>query len=284
MKSVLTFKEKKLKKEKITMLTCYDYSTAKIMSGTDIDSLLIGDSLGMAFQGLSDTLPVTVDEIIYHTKAVKRGYPGAFIVADMPFLSYHISPEDAVRNSGRLIKESGASAVKIEGGSEMAATIKALINAKIPVMGHLGLTPQSLNMFGGFKVQGKDYETAKAIVKDALLLESLGVFAIVLECVPEKLSALITKKLSIPTIGIGSGNVTDGQVLVINDILGLQSGVAPKFVKRYADVAGVMENGIKSYIDEVTSGTFPAKEHTFTIDEDIISRVEKSVSELKLGF
>ena len=284
MKSVLTFKEKKLKKEKITMLTCYDYSTAKIMSGTDIDSLLIGDSLGMAFQGLSDTLPVTVDEIIYHTKAVKRGYPGAFIVADMPFLSYHISPEDAVRNSGRLIKESGASAVKIEGGSEMASTIKALINAKIPVMGHLGLTPQSLNMFGGFKVQGKDYETAKAIVKDALLLESLGVFAIVLECVPEKLSALITKKLSIPTIGIGSGNVTDGQVLVINDILGLQSGVAPKFVKRYADVAGVMENGIKNYIDEVTSGTFPAKEHTFTIDEDIISRVEKSVSELKLGF
>lgn len=272
-KSVNTFYKKKETKEKITMLTCYDYSTARFLAKTDLDSILIGDSLGMVFQGKEDTLSVTIDELIYHTKAVRRGAPDIFIIADMPFLSYHVSPASAVENAGRFIKEAGANAVKVEGGLEMVKTIEAMIAAKIPVIGHLGLTPQSINMLGGFKVQGKSEEQAKQLISDAKALEEAGAFAIVLECIPEKLAKIITDSINIPTIGIGSGAVCDGQVLVINDILGMYPEMCPKFVKIFANVGGEIEKGINGYIEEVKSGTFPGKEHSYKIDDDIIERL-----------
>lgn len=272
-KNVTLFKTKKEKQEKITMLTCYDYSTARFLQQSDIDSILIGDSLGMVFQGNDETLPVTVDEIIYHTKTVRRGAPDTFIIGDMPFLSYHVSVPDAVFNAGRMVKEGGAHAVKVEGGEEMVQTIQAMIAAKIPVMGHLGLTPQSINIFGGHRVQGKTEEQAKKLLQDAKLLEQAGVFAIVLECVPEKLAKIITGSIGIPTIGIGSGVHCDGQVLVINDILGMYPEMTPKFVKQFADVGGQIKKGIEGYITEVKNGTFPSKEHTFKIDDEIIERL-----------
>lgn len=275
-KSIEVFQKDKLK-DKITMLTCYDYSTAKILATSDIDALLVGDSLGMVFQGNKDTLSVTVDEIIYHTKAVRKGASDAFIVADMPFLSYHTTVSDAIINSGRVIKESGANAVKIEGGEEIIDKVKGLISAKIPVMGHLGLTPQSVNLFGGFKVQGKSLTQAKKIVKDALMLQDAGCFAIVLECIPHKLAKLITDKLTIPTIGIGSGNSTDGQVLVIDDIFGLSGDNPPKFVKQFANISFEMKKGIDSYIKEVKESTFPEEKHTFNIDDSILEEIEKDL-------
>ena len=224
MGDITLFRKKKLSGEKITMFTCYDYSSAKLLSETDLDVILVGDSLGNVIQGLDNTMPVTIEDMIYHTRAVRRALPDIFIVTDLPFLSYHVSKEDTVRNAGKIMKESGANAVKLEGGAEIIDSVKALIAAKIPVMGHLGLTPQSFQVFGGFKVQGKDYNTAKRIIEDALLLESAGVFAIVLEGVPEKLATLISKMLKIPTIGIGAGNNTDGQVLVFQDALGINQG------------------------------------------------------------
>lgn len=275
MKTINLFAEKKQKQEKITMLTCYDYTTAKLMSQTDMDALLIGDSLGMVFQGNNDTLSVTVDEMIYHTKAVRRGAPDAFIVTDMPFLSYHISPEETVRNGGKIIKESGASALKLEGGKEIGESIRALLNAKIPVMGHLGLTPQSFNVFGGFKVQGKTEKNARAIIEDALFLQEIGAFAIVLECVPEQLAQLITELLEIPIIGIGCGNVTDGQVLVVNDALGMFSDMKPKFVKHFSEVGIKITEGVNSYINEVKSAAFPDKSHIFTIDGNLIAALRR---------
>ena len=210
MSGISIFAEKKAKNEKITMLTCYDYSTACIFNKSNVDSILIGDSLGMTYQGNSSTLPVTVDDMIYHAKAVKRGAKDKCIIVDMPFLSYHVSPEDAVRNAGRIIQQSGADGVKIEGGIEVLDAVKAIIAAKIPVMSHLGLTPQSINMFGGFKVQGKDITSAKNLIRDALAMQDAGVFAFTFECVPARLMEFIQPKLSVATIGIGAGNSTDG--------------------------------------------------------------------------
>ena len=273
-KRVTVFSENKSAGIPTTVITAYDYATACILERSDIDSILIGDSLGMVFQGNPDPLSVTVDEIIYHTKAVKKGAPSPFLIADMPFLSYHVSVEDTVRNAGKIIKESGAEAVKIEGGHEIEDMVRALVKAKIPVIGHLGLTPQSVNVFGGFKVQGKTETAARQLLDDSLLLQSLGVSALVLECVPEKLATLITERLDISTIGIGSGLNTDGQVLVINDILGLYETVTPKFVKKYGNVGLNIKESIDVYISEVRSKQFPDRSHTFSIDDGIIEKIK----------
>lgn len=279
MGDITLFRKKKLSGEKITMFTCYDYSSAKLLSETDLDVILVGDSLGNVIQGLDNTMPVTIEDMIYHTRAVRRALPDIFIVTDLPFLSYHVSKEDTVRNAGKIMKESGANAVKLEGGAEIIDSVKALIAAKIPVMGHLGLTPQSFQVFGGFKVQGKDYNTAKRIIEDALLLESAGVFAIVLEGVPEKLATLISKMLKIPTIGIGAGNNTDGQVLVFQDALGINQGKLPRFVKQFSNAGQEIINGVKSYIDEVRNKTFPSEEHTYKMDEDLYKKLESEYKE-----
>lgn len=271
--TVKSFQEAKDNNRKISMLTAYDYSMAKIVDVAGIDSVLVGDSLGMVFQGNKSTLPVTLDEIIYHTKAVVRGVKNALVVADMPFLSYHVSKEEAVRNAGRMIKEGGAEAVKMEGGTLFSETIKAVVDAQIPVMGHIGLTPQSVNAFGGFKVQGKDEQSAKRIWEDAKLLEEAGVFAITLECIPDKLAQLITKSLRIPTIGIGAGKSCDGQVLVINDMLGMFSDFVPRFVKQYAKLNTEITAAVQHYIAEVREGDFPAGEHTFDMDADILEKL-----------
>ncbi|BBD46725.1 3-methyl-2-oxobutanoatehydroxymethyltransferase [Petrimonas sp. IBARAKI] len=271
--TVKSFQEAKDNNRKISMLTAYDYSMAKIVDAAGIDSVLVGDSLGMVFQGNESTLPVTLDEIIYHTKAVVRGVKNALVVADMPFLSYHVSKEEAVRNAGRMIKEGGAEAVKMEGGTLFSETIKAVVDAQIPVMGHIGLTPQSVNAFGGFKVQGKDEQSAKRIWEDAKLLEEAGVFAITLECIPDKLAQLITKSLRIPTIGIGAGKSCDGQVLVINDMLGMFSDFVPRFVKQYAKLNTEITAAVQHYIAEVREGDFPAGEHTFDMDADILEKL-----------
>jgi len=257
------------------MITCYDYSFASILSETDIDSILIGDSLGMVFQGNEDTLSVTIDDMIYHTKAVKKGAKNKFIITDMPFLSYHVSIEDTIKNAGRIIKEGGAEAVKVEGGREIIDKVKALIDAKIPVMGHLGLTPQSINLFGGYKVQAKALEDAKRIIEDAFLLEKAGVFAIVLECIPEKIATLITQKLKIATIGIGAGRFTDGQILVINDALGIFKNFTPKFVKKFSDLSQIIKSGIINYINEIRNNKFPDQEHIFKIDDTIFEEIKK---------
>jgi len=271
--TVLTFKEAKNQGKKLSMLTAYDYSMAKIIDESGVDGILIGDSLGMVIKGEEDTLSVTMDEVIYHTKAVKKGAKNALIVSDMPFLSYHVSIEQAVLNAGRLIKEGGANAVKLEGGANVAAQIKAIVDAQIPVMGHLGLTPQSVNAFGGFKVQGKDESAAKKLIEDAVLLEKAGVFSIVLEGIPAKVAELITNSVSIPTIGIGAGKNCDGQILVYQDMLGMFNDFIPKFVKQYANIGVVMKEAISSYVKEVQDGIFPEEKHTFKIDENELQKL-----------
>jgi 3-methyl-2-oxobutanoate hydroxymethyltransferase len=271
--TVSTFKNAKVHGEKISMLTAYDYSMAKIIDESNVDGILIGDSLGMVIKGEEDTLCVTMDEIIYHTKAVKKGTKNALIVSDMPFLSYHVSVEQAVLNAGRLIKEGGANAVKLEGGANVIEQIKAIVNAQIPVMGHLGLTPQSVNAFGGFKVQGKDELGAKRLIEDAVLIEKAGAFSIVLEGIPEKVAELITKAVSIPTIGIGAGKYCDGQILVYQDMLGMFNDFVPKFVKQYANIGQIMREAIGSYVKEVKEGTFPEEKHTFKIDESELKKL-----------
>jgi 3-methyl-2-oxobutanoate hydroxymethyltransferase len=263
-KTVKTIMKKKQKSEKSTMLTCYDYAMAKLVSSQDIDMLLVGDSLGNVKLGYENTLPVTVEDMIYHTKAVKRGNAGALLVTDMPFMSYEISVENAVKNAARIIKESGAEAVKIEGGIEIIEQVKAIGNAKIPVAGHLGLTPQAINKFCGFKVQGRTEEARKKLIADALVLESAGVFAIVLEAIPEQLAKEVTECLKIPTIGIGAGRFCDGQVLVIDDMIGMFTDFTPKFVKKYANVGETIKAAVKNYIEEVKEGKFPQKENTYT--------------------
>jgi 3-methyl-2-oxobutanoate hydroxymethyltransferase len=268
-----TIKEKKLKKEKITMLTAYDYSLAAMVDEAGIDMILVGDSLGMVTLGYENTLAVTMDDMIHHTKAVSRGAKHAMVVGDMPFMSYHISVEEAVRNAGRFVQEAGAQAVKLEGGQERIATVRAILDAQIPVVAHIGLTPQSVNQFGGFKVQGKDIETAQKLVRDAKLLEEAGVFAIVLEGVPTKLAKRITEELSIPTIGIGGGHYCDGQVLVINDMLGMFQGHIPKFVKKFTNLEPLIMAALKDYKSEVEAGTFPGEEHGFTIADDVLDRL-----------
>lgn len=271
--TVTTLSEMKANGEKITMLTAYDYSTAKCLDKAGVDTLLVGDSLGMTMLGYENTLAVTLEDMIHHCKAVKRGVKRALVICDMPFLSYHISPEKTVENAGRIIKETGAHAVKIEGGVEVKAHIEALIRAQIPVVGHLGLTPQSVNALGGFKVQGKSEAQAKKLVDDALLLEALGCCAIVLECIPAALATLVSERLSVPTIGIGAGAGCDGQVLVIQDMLGLYSDFVPKFVKRYADLEAVIDAAVGAYCNDVKNGAFPETKHTFKIEDAVIEKL-----------
>ena len=268
-----TFAEMKRKNEKITVLTAYDYSMARLLDEAGTDCLLVGDSLGMTMLGYEDTLSVTMEDMIHHTKAVKRGTKSAMVVADMPFLSYHITDEEAVRNAGRLIKEAGAHAVKLEGGNNVKSRIEAIIAAQIPVMGHLGLTPQSVNVFGGFKVQGKSESQAKQLIEDAKMLEKIGCFSIVLECVPEKLAKIISEQLTIPTIGIGAGSGCDGQVLVIQDMLGMYTDMLPKFVKRYAVLKDDITLAVKQYNHEVKTSVFPEEKHTFKIDEEVLNKL-----------
>ena len=273
--TVSTLLAQKQSGDKITMLTAYDYTTAKIIDECGVNSILVGDSLGMVMLGYENTLPVTMEDMIHHTAAVSRGAENAFIVADMPFMSYQVSVEQAVINAGRLIKEGGANAVKLEGGAEVCKQIEAIVNASIPVVAHLGLTPQSVNAFGGFKVQGKSFEKAEKLIEDAIKIQQVGACAVVLEGIPAKLADIITKKLFIPTIGIGAGNGCDGQVLVYQDMLGLTTGHTAKFVKRFADLGEMMRKGINDYIKKKKSGVFPAAEHTYAIDDDIISKLEK---------
>jgi len=248
---------------KIAVLTAYDYSFARILDDAGIDILLVGDSVGSVIQGRDSTLPVTLEEMIYHTKAVARGRKRALLVGDMPFLSYQVSVEEAKRNAGRFLSEGGAEAVKIEGGEPMSKTIEVIVQMGIPVMGHVGLTPQSIHRFGGYKIQGKKKEARERIVRDALAVEEGGAFSVVLEGIPLDLAEEITKKLSIPTIGIGAGMHCDGQVLVVHDMLGLFDMYTPKFVKRYADLKGIMGDAVKRFIAEVRDGSFPDDEHSF---------------------
>lgn len=271
--TVITIQQAKEQGEKITMLTAYDYSMAKLIDEAGINMILVGDSLGMVMLGYEDTLSVTMEDMIHHTKAVARGTKNAMVVADMPFLSYQTSVYDAVCNAGRLMKEGRAQAVKLEGGSAFAEHIRKITEASIPVVGHLGLTPQSLNAFGGFKVQGKSEEAAKKLLEDAKAVEQAGAVALVLECVPAKLAELITKKLHIPTIGIGAGAGCDGQVLVYQDMLAMFGDFKPKFVKHFGDIGTMMKEAFEAYGKEVKSGVFPAPEHTFKIDDDVIEKL-----------
>lgn len=271
--TVLTFREAKEKGEKLTMLTAYDYSTAKLIDEAGVNSILVGDSLGNVILGYEDTLSVTMEDMIHHGAAVARGAKNALVIIDMPFMSYQTSVYDAVVNAGRLMKEGRAGAVKLEGGKEVCPQIQAIVAAGIPVVAHLGLTPQSINAFGGFKVQGKSEAAARKLMEDAKAIEEAGAFAVVLECVPAKLAELITKEIRIPTIGIGAGNVCDGQVLVYQDMLGMFSDFSPKFVKRFATVGEVMKEAFHAYCREVQEGTFPAKEHEYTIADDVLEKL-----------
>ena len=267
------FKQQKENGEKITMLTAYDYCTAKLMDGAGINGLLVGDSLGMVMLGYEDTISVTMEDMIHHTAAVARGAENALIVADMPFMSYQTSVYDAVYNAGRLMKEGRCQAVKLEGGLSVCPQIRAITEASVPVMAHIGLTPQSVNAFGGFEVQGKTEEAARRLLQEAKAVEEAGAFAVVLECVPAKLSALISKEISIPTIGIGAGAGCDGQILVYQDMLAMYSDFTPKFVKKYADIGKAMQEGIAAYIDEVRKGAFPAPEHEFKISDQVMEKL-----------
>jgi len=266
--TVTAFRRKKELGERITMLTGYDYPTALALDQSGIDAILVGDSLGMVVLGYENTIPVTMDDILLHCKAVSRGAKSAFLIGDMPFMSYQVTVEEAVRNAGRLLKEGGMEAVKLEGGHERVEAVKAIVSAGIPVMGHLGLTPQSVHAQGGFRPQGKTAETARCLLEDALLLEDAGCFSLVLESVPGNLAEWVSKRLCIPTIGIGAGAGCDGQVLVVHDLLGLFDRFTPRFVKKYADLNGQMKRAFGEYITDVTAGTFPAKEHTIEMTDE----------------
>jgi len=259
--------------DKITMLTAYDYSTARLVDEAGVHLVLVGDSLGMVVLGYDSTVPVTMDEMLHHTRAVVRGTKTALVVGDMPFMTYQASAEDAVRNAGRMLQEGGCQAVKLEGGVVMAETTRRIVNCGIPVMGHIGLTPQSINQLGGHRVQGKTADAAKRLVEDALALEQAGAFAVVLELVPVQLAKLITGKLRIPTIGIGAGPFCDGQVLVINDMLGLFTDFVPKHTKQYARLASAMKKAISEYCAEVKSGAFPSGEHGVSMDESLLKDI-----------
>jgi 3-methyl-2-oxobutanoate hydroxymethyltransferase len=272
-KTTATFLEAKSKGRKLVVMTAYDYSMARLADPYDIDAILVGDSLGMVCLGYKDTLRVTMEDMIHHTKAVSRGRAEALLISDMPFMSYQVSVEEAVRNAGRLVQEGYAEAVKLEGGTDVLSHVKAIVKAQIPVMGHIGLTPQSVNILGGFKVQGRQLETAKKLIDDAKRLEDAGAFSITLECVPAALSQKITEAVSIPTIGIGAGASCDGQVLVFHDMLGMFPDMRPKFVKVFSDAGASMQEGIRKYAEEVRNGAFPTAEHSFTIDPEIIEKL-----------
>lgn len=267
--TIITLKKKKKAGEKISAITAYDYPTAKVSSDAGIDIILVGDSLGMVLQGAPDTMKVTVEEMIYHTRLVSNANPVSMVVADMPFGCYHVSPQQAVENAIRFIKEGGAEGVKLEGGRKRFAAIEAIINAEIPVMGHLGLTPQSLHAFGGFKMQGKVKEKADEILEDAIELEKRGVFAIVLESMPDELAGRISEAISIPTIGIGAGKNCDGQVLVFHDMVGFTDAYIPKFVRKYANLYSTIHDALRTYIDDIRSGNFPGEEESFHIKKQL---------------
>lgn len=271
--TVNTFREAKEKGEKLAMLTAYDYSTAKLEDEAGINGILVGDSLGNVVLGYEDTISVTMEDMIHHGAAVARGAKNALVVIDMPFMSYQTSVYDAVVNAGRLMKEGRANAVKLEGGAEVCPQIKAITDAGIPVMAHLGLTPQSVNAFGGYKVQGKSEAAAKKLIEDAQAIEKAGAFAVVLECVPAKLAEMVSAKLDIPTIGIGAGAGCDGQILVYQDMLGMFSDYTPKFVKRFAEAGQMMQGAFADYIKEVQEGSYPAPEHTFKIDDEVLEKL-----------
>jgi 3-methyl-2-oxobutanoate hydroxymethyltransferase len=266
---------KKRDGKKITMLTAYDYPMAKIVDDAGIDSILVGDSLGMVALGYESTVPVTMDEMIIHAKAVRRGTKYAFLVGDMPFMSYQISKEEAIRNAARFMKEAGCDAVKLEGGYEVMEATRAIVDAGIPVLGHLGLTPQTVSKLGGYKVQGKDAEAAQKILDQALKLEAAGCFAVVLECVPDKVAKLITERLKIPTISCGAGPDCDGQVLVTNDMVGLFDRFVPKFVKQYIKLAPMILDAFRKYKEDVEAGKFPSAEHTFAIKDEELKKLTK---------
>lgn len=271
--TVTTLQEQKNNGEKITMITCYDYSSAKIMEEAGINTILVGDSLGNVMLGYEDTLQVTMEDMIHHCAAVSRGIKDTFLVCDMPFMSYQAGVHDAVVNAGRLVKEGRANMVKLEGGVEVCPQIEAIVKASIPVCAHIGLTPQSINAFGGYKVQGKTEAAAKKLIEDAFAVEKAGASMVVLEGVPAKLAKMVTEKLSIPTIGIGAGKDTDGQVLVMQDMLGMFNDFVPKFVKQFGNMGDVMKEAFENYAKEVQDGTFPGDEHTYDIDDDIIEKL-----------
>jgi 3-methyl-2-oxobutanoate hydroxymethyltransferase len=266
--TTLAIRQKKERGEPISMLTGYDYPTALALDQAGIDIILVGDSLGMVVLGYENTLPVTMEEMLHHCRAVARGAKTALLVGDMPFMSYQISTEEAVRNAGRFLQQGGMEAVKLEGGRERVNVIRAITGVGIPVMGHLGLTPQSVNLLGGFRIQGRSAVTAKRLLEDALLLEGAGCFSLVLESVPGRLAEMISKRLSIPTLGIGAGAGCDGQVLVTHDLLGLFERFTPKFVRKYADLHTVMRNAFTAFIADVQNNAFPAKEHTVEMPEE----------------
>ena len=274
--TIVTFREAK-GQEKPVMLTAYDYSTARVMDMAGVDALLVGDSLGMVMLGYPDTLSVTVDDMVRHCAAVARGAQKALVVCDMPFMSYHVSVEETVRNAGRLMTEGRAQAVKLEGGAEFAAEVRALTRASIPVMGHLGLTPQSVNAFGGFKVQGKSMAAAQKLLDDARALQEAGAFALVLECVPAPLAERVTQALSIPVIGIGAGAGCDGQVLVWQDMTGMTLSHLPRFVKRFGEVGASLRSAVEAYAREVRAGAFPGEDHVYPLPEGM----EKTLKKLK---
>lgn len=271
--TVTTFQQMKENHEKISMLTAYDYSTAKLVDGAGVNSILVGDSLGNVMLGYEDTLAVTVEEMIHHGRAVAKGAKNALVVVDMPFMSYQTSVYDAVVNAGRIMKETHCGAVKLEGGAVVCPQIKAITDASIPVCAHLGLTPQSINAFGGFKVQGKTEAAARKLLEDAKAVEEAGAFAVVLECVPAKLAELVSQTISIPTIGIGAGNGCDGQVLVYADMLAMFSDFSPKFVRKFANVGEIMTQAFKDYDAAVKEGSFPAPEHAYKIDDEVIEKL-----------
>jgi 3-methyl-2-oxobutanoate hydroxymethyltransferase len=258
--------------EKITMLTAYDFTMAKILDSS-VDAILVGDSLGMVMLGYPDTTQVTMDDMLHHTKAVSRGVERAMLIADMPFLSYHLGTTQSVKNAGRLIQEGHAQAVKLEGGREIIPEIEAIVKAGIPVIGHLGLTPQSIHAIGGYFIQGKSKVQAKKLIEDALAIAEAGVFAIVLECVPTELAAAITQKVAVPTIGIGAGTGCDGQVLVIHDLIGMYQGKVGKFVKQYSQVGSFIETAISQYVQEVKNGVFPDEQHSFHMENDELKQL-----------
>lgn len=271
--TIATFQKAKEEGKKISMLTAYDYSTAGLMDAAGINGILVGDSLGNVMLGYEDTISVTMEDMIHHGAAVARGVKNALVVVDMPFMSYQTSVYDAVVNAGRLMKEGRANAVKLEGGREVAPQIQAIVQAGIPVMAHLGLTPQSIHAFGGYKVQGKDEEAARKLIEDAKEVEAAGAFAVVLECVPAALAELVTKQISIPTIGIGAGAGCDGQILVYQDMLGLFSDFTPKFAKRYAKLGTAMQEAFKAYMEDVEQGRFPAEEHCYGMPDEVIGKL-----------
>jgi len=274
--TIAELKEKKNRGEKITMLTAYDFYTAAMIDQAGVDTILVGDSLGMVVLGYDSTVPVTMEEMLHHCKAVRRGTKTAFLIGDLPFMSYHVSREEAIHNSGRLIKEAGCDGVKLEGGLEMAPIVKSIVDIGIPVCAHIGLTPQTATKLSGFKVQGKDAEGARQLIATAKAMDEAGSFLLVMECVPDAVAAEITKSVSMPTIGIGAGLDCDGQVLVTNDVLGLFEKFVPKFVKQYCKLAPQIKEALTLYVQEVKESRFPGPEHSFRMDTTELAKVKKS--------